>query len=310
MRNLYLAFLFLMGCAGRAAPATPAKDSSTGLPFARAQLTEAAAPHPETQPMASRKDDAERMSKMLSEGAQLLKAGAATKAKTLIEQLARTRCRVKLIAPPRKVLASEDLYERMKPSVVVIGTLYKCDRCDKIHLATASGVVISESGVCATNYHVVNNPRNEALVIMTDDSRVLPVKAVLAADKFDDVALLQVDAKGLKPAALVPDAKVGSHIYVLSHPDRCFYTFSEGVISRYFTLHQPSGVDTLEMSITADYAKGSSGAPIFNDRGAVVGLARSTSPVYYDDKDGKKGSLQMVVKQCVPASRILKLIEK
>ena len=62
------------------------------------------------------------------------------------------------------------------------------------------------------------------------------------------------------------------------------------------------------MTITADFAKGSSGAPVFDDRGNVAAMVASTSSVYYTQTKDTQKNLQMVFKQCVPAASILKLI--
>ena len=64
------------------------------------------------------------------------------------------------------------------------------------------------------------------------------------------------------------------------------------------------------MSVTADFAKGSSGAPILDLNGNVVGMVASTKSVYYDEENGLQKDLQMVMKNCVPAKCILDLIEK
>jgi V8-like Glu-specific endopeptidase len=64
------------------------------------------------------------------------------------------------------------------------------------------------------------------------------------------------------------------------------------------------------MAITADYAKGSSGAPVFNRKGQVVGVVSSTSSIYYSVENGKKENLQMVVKNCIPVESIRELIQK
>ena len=64
------------------------------------------------------------------------------------------------------------------------------------------------------------------------------------------------------------------------------------------------------MSVTADFARGSSGAPIFDGLGNVVGMVASTISVYYDDEDGRQKNLQMVLKNCVPARCILDLIDQ
>ncbi|MCY3023826.1 MAG: serine protease [Planctomycetota bacterium] len=169
--------------------------------------------------------------------------------------------------------------------------------------------MIGPGGVCVTNYHVVNAPKWETLVAMTSDGRVLPVKKVLAASQPDDVAIIQVDADNLVPLALAPDAPVGSRVRVLHHPDGRFYTLTEGMVARYFTTHKGGGHTTM-MAITADYARGSSGGPVFDDRGAVVGMVASTTSIYYEEKEGRKENLQMVIKECVPAANVLKLIER
>ncbi|MFT5130886.1 MAG: serine protease Do, partial [Rhodothermales bacterium] len=82
---------------------------------------------------------------------------------------------------------------------------------------------------------------------------------------------------------------------------------STGIISRYFTLRK-AGEQSRRMSITADFAKGSSGAPVINPHGAVAGVVASTTSVYYSKKDGVDKNLQMVIKNCIPAQAVLDLL--
>ena len=51
------------------------------------------------------------------------------------------------------------------------------------------------------------------------------------------------------------------------------------------------------MQITADYARGSSGGPILDREGNLVGLVSSTSPVYYDSPAGAKDGKAAAYKQ-------------
>ena len=62
--------------------------------------------------------------------------------------------------------------------------------------------------------------------------------------------------------------------------------------------------------LTADYAKGSSGSPLFNEKGNVACMVATTHSIYYDVKNNVERNLQMVVKSCVPAESVLKLIKQ
>ena len=62
------------------------------------------------------------------------------------------------------------------------------------------------------------------------------------------------------------------------------------------------------MAITADYAKGSSGAPVLNSKGEVVGMVSATNSIYYNKERGQNQNLQMVIKSCIPVDAIRRLI--
>lgn len=296
MRNLPIIFCLVLGAGWRAQAA-----DAQAAPFPLLGGSVASASEPV--------DDRRIMRKLEKAIAELAAAGRTVKVATLVEQLKNRKCAVDLAAPGEDAVPAERFYERLRPSVLIMAGTFKCTKCTKLHTSTASGYVISRAGVCVTNHHVVNSPNWETVVAMTADGRVLPVKAVLAASSADDVAILQLDGEDLVPVPFAPDAPVGSRVRVIAHPDERFYVLTEGIISRYFRPRPQSG-EAAMMAITADFAKGSSGAPVFNDRGAVVGMVASTQSVYYDSKGGHGENLQMVVKQCVPASGVLKLIER
>jgi S1-C subfamily serine protease len=195
--------------------------------------------------------------------------------------------------------------------VLVIAGIFKCDKCTRWHAKPASAFVLTSGGAIVTNYHVLQKENNETFLAMTHDGKVYPVKEVLAADKADDLAIVQLELpEGVKlaPLPLAPDAPVGSPVTLISHPDRRFYSLTTGIISRYHTV-QKNNQSVPMVSITADYARGSSGAPVLSDRGAVVGIVASTHSVYYTNENGKQENLQMVFKQCIPAASLMKLIE-
>ena len=66
------------------------------------------------------------------------------------------------------------------------------------------------------------------------------------------------------------------------------------------------------MSVTADYAVGSSGGPVFNSQGDVVGMVSRTYSTKASKNHRRHDSLgnQMVFKDCVSLDTILSLIEQ
>ncbi len=62
------------------------------------------------------------------------------------------------------------------------------------------------------------------------------------------------------------------------------------------------------LMITADFGAGSSGGPVFDARGNVVGMIAETETVYADPDAARDP--QMVFRLCVPAARILALLDR
>ena len=236
------------------------------------------------------------------------------KAEEFAEQFKREKCSLELpkSPPTTAALSPAQVYERCRKSVLVVSGVYKCGKCSRWHSQPASGFALTADGVIVTNHHVLQKGNNETFVAMTADGRVFPVKEVLASSQRNDIAIARLDlpkGESLAPLPLQSDQPVGSSIAVISHPDRHFYALSLGIISRYHHLQRKPNEKAAIMAITADYARGSSGAPVLNDRGAVVGIVASTNSVYYKNENGKQENLQMVFKQCVPAASLLELIE-
>jgi S1-C subfamily serine protease len=197
-------------------------------------------------------------------------------------------------------------------AVYLIGSVYKCDKCDKWHAGgIASAWALTRDGVMASNYHVFEKAKGAAMGVCDREGKTYPILEILAADKAADVAIFRVKADDLVPLAIGTPAGIGSEVRVISHPDRRFFTQTSGEVSRYH--RQPARTDqpaTVWMNITADYAKGSSGGPVIDEAGKVVGMVSSTQSIYYESNNGQpKGALQMVVKNCVPAAAIRALIK-
>lgn len=223
----------------------------------------------------------------------------------------RETAKLKLAAP--QVLSNPD-YEHLSRSVYLIGTVYKCGKCDKWHQGgAATAWCLSEDGVMVTNAHVFQSAKGGVMGVADREGRCHPVTDLLGIDAASDVAVFRVRAKGLTPLRLGASAAVGEPVTIISHPSGHHFFRSTGEVARYARRAvDRRGTRVTWMNVTADYAKGSSGGPVFNTAGEVVGMVSNTVSLYTEPPRpdaAPKGHLQMVIKSCVPVDAIRKLIE-
>ena len=238
---------------------------------------------------------------MTARATTIMDSGSVVAMKKLIAKL-KTEPKIKLNLPKPNLFSPGEAQK----AIAVVGGVYKCNRCPRWHVAPASGFFISDE-LIVTNYHVVDQPDRDGLVVRLFDGRFFMVEDVVAASERFDLAVLRVPKTGIKPISLGQPAPVGAKVDLISHPNQKFYTLSEGRVARYF-ITQRNRKAVSAMAITADFGKGSSGAPVLNDSGQVVGIAASTESLYYTEKDGVQKNLQMVFKNCVPVSQLRELI--
>lgn len=131
----------------------------------------------------ARIDDDAIVAHVEAEGNALIKSGKSTRLKTLRLQLPRVHtCALDLAPAETADLPPSEMYARRARGVVVVGVLAKQKKRAKYELAGCSGFALTADGVLVTNYHVVDNPEGETLVVMTREGQVTPITEVLAAD--------------------------------------------------------------------------------------------------------------------------------
>lgn len=224
---------------------------------------------------------------------------------TLASQLVNDHVDLKLLGSLRKKVKPSDIYQKNRPGVLVIATIYKCDNCPNNHIRASSGFVIAENGIAVTNYHIfkgdaTNENSDLAVVVMDYDGKVYAVKEVLAASFKDDLAIFRFDPMGekMKILPLGQDVVPGQDVSIISHPHSMFYSLTSGVVTRSYLRNESK-----KTSITAEFSQGSSGAPVFDDKGNVIGIVSATQSLYNTDKN-----IQMVSREIIPVSRLKTLI--
>lgn len=217
---------------------------------------------------------------------------------------------------PCTVAEGKPVYANCKPAVVAIGSVYKCGKCAHWHLGSfATGWIFSPDGLIVTNFHVLDKNDANTMGVMTADGEVFAIKEVLAGDKAGDAAIFRIDTggKSLPFLRLADGVAPGEDVQIISHPKGRFYFLSRGVVSRFQRQKGRNNGNAVWMSVTADYAVGSSGGPVFNPKGEVVGMVSSTSPALTDEGKGKAThgeNVQMVFKDCVSLDTLRGMIRK
>lgn len=143
----------------------------------------------------------------------------------------------------------------------------------------ATGFILSSDGLIATNKHVVADTQAKYKVITKDDKTYEVQK--IYRDPVNDIALLKIDSKDLKPVELGDSSKlkVGQFVIAIGTALGEFrHTVTTGVISgigRSITAGSPfEGSEQLDNVIQTDAAinPGNSGGPLINSAGQVVAV--------------------------------------
>ncbi len=150
----------------------------------------------------------------------------------------------------------------IRPSLVKITQLGR-EGTDGI----GSGFIISEDGLIATNLHVIGEARR--LQIEMHDGKTYDVAVVQASDSHHDLALLKIDAKGLKALPLGDSSKVsqGDPIVAMGAPEGLAFSIVQGVLS---ATRDVDGLEMLQVAVPIE--KGNSGGPLLDMQGRVLGL--------------------------------------
>jgi S1-C subfamily serine protease len=162
-------------------------------------------------------------------------------------------------------LTPQQVAKHAFPSVIMVSVNDKQGQ----PLSIGSGFIHSP-GVAVTNLHVIDEG-GSATIRVVGQKESMRVTGVLKLDERNDLALLAFDNKAIPALALASGTpEIGDEVYAIGNPRGLEGTFSPGIVSgiRQFE------ADSL-LQITAPISRGSSGGPVLNNRGEVVGVAVS-----------------------------------
>jgi serine protease Do len=164
-------------------------------------------------------------------------------------------------------LSATDIARRVLPAVSFI-------LCDDGRTSSQGSGFFVGPGLVITNFHVIKGMRRGTLRTVGGRKLTFHISHVLQIDERTDLALVGIyDAFNVPIPSLQLDARanvsVGETIYAFGNPEGLTGTMSPGIVSAGLRNTR----DGTLLQISAPISSGSSGGPVVDSRGQVVGVA-------------------------------------
>lgn len=181
------------------------------------------------------------------------------------------------------------VYERINPAIVLVEAQLKDG------VSSGTGCVINKNGIILTSSHVVANA--SYIEVTTSKGETYKAEVIKSENSNNDLTLLKIKPKLPLPVIKLGDSslvKVGQKVLAIGNPFGFNGTLTTGIVSR---------IDYERNKIQTDAAinPGSSGGPILNANGEVIGISQSIF-----NPDNNKSNIGIGF--AVPANEVKKLI--
>ncbi len=164
---------------------------------------------------------------------------------------------------PSATLTVPDVFDKVGPSVVVI----------QAGRSLGTGVIAAEDGTILTAYHVIKGAKG---IDLTFADGTKAKAAVVSSNPKRDIATLKPAKlpEIVVPATLGGGAAVGAPVVAIGNPLGLAYSVSTGVVSGLNRSAKDSDLSGL-IQFDASVNPGSSGGPLLDSRGLVIGIVVS-----------------------------------
>ena len=163
-----------------------------------------------------------------------------------------------------------DLVDHVRPSIVTVETYSALGR----RIGQATGFFVDGQRLITTRHAVIEG--RHVWVVFSDDARY-PVTRLIAEDEVGDLVLLEADLKDVVVPGLTiapEEVRDGEDIFVVGGPLGLEHTVTRGIVSG-----RTDAFHSIEMlQFNAAISRGSSGSPVMNMKGEVVGIAAARLP--------------------------------
>ena len=176
-----------------------------------------------------------------------------------------------------ETLPVKSIYRKCAPSVVSISST----NADFTRYVLGSGIIMSEDGYIITNTHIVGN--SGYINVKLYGGGEYPAYLV-GEDAASGIAIIKIEAENLVPAEFgdFSAVEVGESVVSIGNPIEGSFSITDGVISSLCGTVKYGGFPVTVFQTSAQSGSGSSGGPIINEYGQVVGIINTDMSEGYD----------------------------
>ena len=161
------------------------------------------------------------------------------------------------------------IYEKCKGSVFYIMEL-GVNYWDEVNVKSqGSGFFITSDGIGLSNHHVLNRSNYKNSVVVLDKSNVFEIEKIIEQNDELDYVIFKVKLTDNKKVPYLNISntlpKITNKVFAIGNPAGLSRRYSEGIVNGY---EKDNTLIAIDLSIT----HGSSGGPLFNMKGEVVGI--------------------------------------
>lgn len=172
---------------------------------------------------------------------------------------------------PISTLSLPELYDKYKSSVFMVFTSE----------VQGSGFFVSKGGLAVSNYHVIEDAKLDDIFVKTIEGHTLRVEKIVRKSKAFDYVVFKIRLDDYKVRAPIPVASTdplqGEEVFTIGNPAGYESTLSCGIVSGFRSIDDRKGPEGKRQQIqtTTEITHGSSGGPLMNMQGEVVGITSS-----------------------------------
>lgn len=160
------------------------------------------------------------------------------------------------------------IYEKCKSGVFYVMEL-GVNYWDEVKVKSqGSGFFVSSNGIGISNHHVLNNSNYENSVIVLDKDNIFEIEKIIEQNEELDYVIFKVKLNGKKITSLKTSAiepKITNKVFAIGNPEGLDRRYTPGTVNGF---ENNKDLIAIDVSIT----HGSSGGPLFNMKGEVIGI--------------------------------------